>query len=206
MISENIIYGKKTILIPFQMEIDSDLFVKLHRADKRGYMMNFCFKEMTQDQAIKYTKALIMTERIKVWTVITKDGRDSETAGFIYLSDLTSTSANISGIMISKHLKQAKKSLRFGAPSHVIDAMNSLIGACFNEFGFNRISAGLVKENILFFGIDKKIGFKQEGVLRKAFKVDDEFKDIIILSILKEEWNNGERSAESRDTKVQSAG
>jgi len=206
MIKDAIIYGKKTVLMPFKLELDLENFVELHRNDKRDYMMNLCFKEFSQEDAKKYATAMVMTERIKVWTVLTKEGRHSKTAGFIYLSEISDVSASISGIMTGHFLKQLAKSLKKNVLSCAEDATLALIDTCLNKFDFQRIEANVLKDNRLFLSLHKRLGLKEEGTLRSAININGELKDVVILSILKREWSSVQQTPESRDTKIQRAG
>lgn len=58
----------------------------------------------------------------------------------------------------------------------------------FQKLNLVRIEAGTI--NPAFSRAVEKLGWKKEGVLRKAFFINGEYKDIIRLSILQEEFNN----------------
>jgi len=188
--TQPILYGKNTILFPFEYA-DMDYFVKLHREDKKGNMGKFCFKEMSEYEAKMYTNALISHNQIKVWTVQSKTGKDVKYIGFVYLSDFTSFSCNISGIIDKEFFKGTAKKLREGKHIYSKDAVLKMVDYCFNGLGFERVETSIGTRNIRSIKLMETCGFVREGVARKAFKLDNEFYDVAMYSILKEEYTNG---------------
>ena len=59
----------------------------------------------------------------------------------------------------------------------------------FEELNLNRIYLTVRIDNNKAISLYKKIGFVQEGILRKAVYKNNKFIDMIIMSILKEEFN-----------------
>jgi RimJ/RimL family protein N-acetyltransferase len=186
---DNIIYGKKVVLFEFVPE-DLEHFVKLHRGDKKGYLQKFCLKQMTKEEAEEYTRALVITRQIKCWSVWTKQGKASRRIGFIYLSDMTSFSAGITGIMDTEVAKGVTRKIREGKYTFSEDVLRTLIEYCFNKLGLLRLETDIVKNNKRALLIAKKAGFIQEGISRQSLKVDDRFFDVIQLSLLKQEYKN----------------
>jgi len=58
----------------------------------------------------------------------------------------------------------------------------------FNSLGLNRIYAYQLTSNIASVQVNMKCGFSKEGVLRQAIWKDGKFRDIFIMSILREEY------------------
>ncbi len=185
--SNNILYGKKTILFPFEPS-DLDHFVQLHREDKDGYMQRYCLKEMSEDEAKHYASLLLATGQVKCWSVYVK--HNNTRAGFIYLTDFTSFSANISGIMDTKIVKGLLKHIRHGDFTYAEDAIRTLLTYCFNDCGLRRIETGVLSNNKRALALDKKCGFIEEGKLRESFQMDGKFYDTVLLAILKSEFSH----------------
>ena len=67
-------------------------------------------------------------------------------------------------------------------------AFKEIIRHAFDDLNLNRMEAYILADNAVSQAVCKKVGFKQEGVLRQyAFK-DGEYRDTVIMSILREEW------------------
>lgn len=183
--------GKKTILFPIA-KTDFDLFAKLHKEDNNHYMGRFCLDKLNEEEAKQYLLSLFFGRQMVVWVVHTKEGKASKKAGFIYLSDLTDSSASINGIMDPKFaeglLKRLKKQ---GSYTYTEDAFLTIIKFCFEDLGFERIEADMLGKNRLASKLMEKMNFKREAKLRHAIKLDDKFEDILIYAMLKGEFKNG---------------
>lgn len=68
------------------------------------------------------------------------------------------------------------------------EALNAIINFGYEEMGLERIEALCELENKASIGALKKIGFSEEGVLRKYAYCKNQFQDLEILSLLKEEY------------------
>jgi ribosomal-protein-alanine N-acetyltransferase len=53
-----------------------------------------------------------------------------------------------------------------------------------------RVEANVIKDNKLALHLDKKCGFKEEGVLRHYIKIDSKYHDVVILSYLRKDYEN----------------
>lgn len=59
----------------------------------------------------------------------------------------------------------------------------------FHSLGLNRIFLKVEVQNTIAFELYNSIGFLKEGILRKSVFKNNEFRDVYIMSILKEEFN-----------------
>ncbi len=57
----------------------------------------------------------------------------------------------------------------------------------FRELGLNRIYVRTLGANKRNIELNKKLGFKEEGLLRQDYKADEGFLDVIVMSLLKSE-------------------
>ena len=71
------------------------------------------------------------------------------------------------------------------------EAFTQKINFAFNKLKLRRLENGFIKGNSSSFKMQKRLGYKIEGLKRKAFKcmADGKFKDEYITGLLKEEWN-----------------
>lgn len=69
---------------------------------------------------------------------------------------------------------------------HYIDSFQVMLEYAFNTLNLNKISGGAEIPDIMNF--QKRLGFEQEGVLRQHVYRDGEYQDVVIFSILKEEF------------------
>lgn len=72
----------------------------------------------------------------------------------------------------------------------VTRACRAMIDHAFDGLGANRVEIGCDVENLRSRAIPEKLGFKQEGVLRRCDWIHDHFVDIVIYSMLADEWRN----------------
>lgn len=175
--------GEKTMLLPFA-EYDMGNFVRLHRSDKDNNMGRFCLKDYSDEQAIHYVSGLISKGHIFIWTVYTKED-DPKFAGFIYLTDVSNYMVSLHGIMDRDFARENRR-----GKSLAEDSARCLIDYCFKK-GVNRVETDVCQSNRLALALDKKLGFVQEGVLRNVVIKDKGFDNLVILSILKEEYFRG---------------
>lgn len=68
------------------------------------------------------------------------------------------------------------------------DAIKTLLKFLFMNRGANRVELEVVDSNIRAIGCYKKCGFKEEGKKRKRYFIEGEFRDLLIMGIIKEEY------------------
>ena len=67
-------------------------------------------------------------------------------------------------------------------------AIKKALNICFVDFGLHCVTAHILTENLASLALFKKCGFKEEGVLRARVFKDEEYKDLVSLSILSFEY------------------
>ncbi|MBP6951636.1 MAG: N-acetyltransferase [Alphaproteobacteria bacterium] len=70
----------------------------------------------------------------------------------------------------------------------MFEACSALIDKAFKEYGYKRIYAFCLKENIASKSLMKKLGMTFEGCLRSRFFRKDKFWDVDYFAILEDEW------------------
>lgn len=72
----------------------------------------------------------------------------------------------------------------------ILKSCRALINYGFQELKLKRIEIKAAVENIRSQAVPQKLGFTKEGILRKSELVNHEFHNIVLYSILDEEWNS----------------
>ncbi|MAT43286.1 MAG: hypothetical protein CL609_13180 [Anaerolineaceae bacterium] len=68
------------------------------------------------------------------------------------------------------------------------EAVQALIRYCFVELKLNRIGAEIYEFNHRSLKLFKKLGFQQEGTKRQYVFKDNQFKDELVFSLLRGDW------------------
>lgn len=181
--SETILTGKKVVLFPLA-SIDLDHFIQLHRADINGYMQRYSLHKMTDDEAKRYITLLLDNQQMFVFTVLTKEGKSSRRAGYVYMTDLTESACEISGIMDKEFARGLGRQLRKDKYTYAQDAMHTLIEFLTNKLKLQRIQISLLENNAVARAMALREHFEVEGVLRKLIKINGEYKNVVIMSII----------------------
>ncbi len=71
---------------------------------------------------------------------------------------------------------------------YATDALVLILKHAFHDKGLERIGAQVHEDNSGSLRMHEKCGYKQEGVLRRASYVDGRFENMIMLSILRDEF------------------
>ncbi len=69
------------------------------------------------------------------------------------------------------------------------DCVRTLVNYSFEQLNINRIVIRCAVENSKSRAITQRLGFKEEGVLRQSEWLYDHFVDLVIYSLLREEWS-----------------
>ena len=66
------------------------------------------------------------------------------------------------------------------------EALSCLIDFGFNDLNLKRIWLGVFPDNARAVKLYKNLGFKEEGLMRKHYFIQGEYKDVLIMGLLKE--------------------
>lgn len=126
----------------------------------------------------QWYESILREQNRKVYAIKTHEG---DYIGNIELNNLDwrSKSAEIGLIIGDQNFRQKG----FGN-----QALQCILELAFKELGLNRLSAHILEYNKPALDLFEKVGFKKEGIMRKAFFTKDKFHDIICLGILSEEY------------------
>ena len=80
-----------------------------------------------------------------------------------------------------------------------IDAMNALFKYAFDELNLNRIEGSVLDYNEQAIAMNKLLGFEFEGTQRQAVYKNGEYHDLILLSMLRDDFKEGARKVRKRE-------
>jgi RimJ/RimL family protein N-acetyltransferase len=111
----------------------------------------------------------------------------------IHLRDEDQPIGVISLMSISEANASAELSVIVGHPEdrhrgYGAEAIATILRYGFEELGLNRVGLSVFEFNEGAISTYEKLGFREEGRLRKAIKRDEAFHDAILMSILESEW------------------
>lgn len=105
----------------------------------------------------------------------------TEPVGFIYLLNINWIFRTADfGIMIGDGKHRSKGVGRI--------ATLDMLRHGFVDLNLNRIQLRVLNNNINAIGLYKSIGFVEEGILRQAIVKEDAYQDLILMSILKQDF------------------
>lgn len=77
-----------------------------------------------------------------------------------------------------------------------IDALRVLVAFCFNEINLNKLKLDVFSFNERAVRCYEKAGFKREGVLRQDAYRYGRYHDVIVMGLLRSEWEPGNQPFE----------
>jgi len=69
------------------------------------------------------------------------------------------------------------------------EILKQTLDICFGKFGLHRVQLFVDDDNELAFSCYKKVGFKNEGLIRDLIKVGNKYVSMFSMSILEHEWD-----------------
>jgi UDP-4-amino-4,6-dideoxy-N-acetyl-beta-L-altrosamine N-acetyltransferase len=159
-------------------ENDADDIVRWRNAE---YIIKMMFSDdrITKEGHIEWFRNIDRKKRLDYMICIKADDKS---IGSINLSDidLKNQKAEL-GIYIGEQEYQGQ--------GFASEAMKLLLDHAFNKISIRRIYLKVLSFNQPAINLYKKIGFKEEGVLRQDIYKSGAFQDVIIMGILKDEWS-----------------
>jgi len=177
-----ILKGNKVILRPVRKD-DYNLIFKWFNdneiIDKLiGFRLQFSI-----DDALNWCEMASKTDRKDIKWIIETSDEKPEAIGFVglYNIDLLNRNAE-SAIVIGEKSYWGK-----GMGS---ESLKLICDFAFNYLGLKLVYAYILSDNEASLNLYKKVGFKEEGVLRKRIFRKGFWHDVILLSIQAEDWGN----------------
>ncbi len=159
-------------------DLEGDYYQWLNDQEITRWMQNGIFPNSAESMQ-DYYRSMSSSRTDMLLAIITQD--EERHIGNIGLSHLNQLfrSAEI-GILIGDKKSWGK--------AYATEAISLLAAHAFRRLNLNRISAGAVAENIGCIKAFKKAGFIQEGVNRQGYFCEGQYRDCVLLSLLRSEW------------------
>lgn len=172
----NIINGTLVSLIPISLE-DTELIVRWR--NNPNVQNNFVFREtFTNEMHINWMNNKVATG--KVVQFIIQDNKTKKKIGSVYLRDIDNIFKSAEyGIFIGEDDFRGRG---FGS-----EAAKLIVDYAFKHMKLHRIFLRVFEKNTAAVTSYKKVGFEVEGIARDIVYLDDEYHDMIFMSLINEE-------------------
>ena len=138
--------------------------------------------KLTPDSHIAYFESVVKAGKCAQFIIVLRKDEKEYDIGTIFIKNLDVKNRNGEfGIFIGEEIGRGK--------GYSLLATNLILEYGFKELGLHRISLSVMEDNIAAIKTYRKAGFVQEGILREEYLREGEYINIVLMSILKEEWN-----------------
>lgn len=176
MISESIIEGERVRLRPV-VERDLPLFAEwLSDAEVRRWLAAIDSPPTLDDEYEWWHDKRADPDNV-MWAIETLDGR---LVGNIELRLVMKQERAEVGVAIQDKTQWSKG---FGT-----DAVRLVVDYAFEELNLNRVDLTTDEENLRAIRCYEKVGFVREGLLRQHRLVDGHFGNMVVMGVLREDW------------------
>lgn len=182
----HVLYGRRTMLFPAEPR-DLPQMGQLCRRDAKGYLMQLSLGEMSEEEVTRYLAMLLGSGQLVGWSVYAKEGRRSHCIGFVYLTDLSTHSATMGGMMDVRAVRRLGRQAR-QHQTYAEDAARAVVGHAFQVLGLHRLETLVRADNARALALDERVGWKVEGRLRGAAVHGGSVYDVVVLGLLRKEW------------------
>ena len=139
------------------------------------------FRYINLDVDYRWYDNYLQNRNVAVRCAIVETENDEDILGLVSLTNINFINQSAEfHIMIGK-TDNRRKGIGYFATFEILYH-------AFNNMNLNRIELSVLGSNYPAIGLYEKIGFKHEGIKRKSTYKDDKFVDMIMMSILKEEF------------------
>lgn len=166
---------EKVILRELRYE-DSDKYFKWIN-DRELVLHNSSYKPVSQHEHNKWFDSVSMSKDILIFSIL----NNSDLIGSCSLRN------------IDEKNKTAELQIRIGEKNFQNKGIGklcvkNLLRFGFNDLNINRIYLNVFSTNLRAINVYKKCGFQEEGVLRESIYLNGNFIDVILMSVLKNEY------------------
>ena len=169
-----LIKGNKVNLRPIVME-DTELIVKWRNTHE--VQKNFIFREpFTSEMHVNWMNTKIATGEVVQYII--EDSSSGKPVGSVFFRDINyHYDCAEYGIFIGEEFARGK-----GLGSETVKIFTEF---GLNELGLHRISLRVFAENEIAYKSYLKAGFIKEGYFKDMVKIEDQYRDIIFMAIIK---------------------
>ena len=172
--------GKNVILSPMKKEYIETFLKWINDPEIMQYLL--LYRPMTKEMEEEWYESLKQRENDFLFSILIPQKDDSEkligNCGIHRINWINRVGT--AGIMIGEKEEQGK--------GYGTEAMRLLIDYGFSALNLNRIELKLYNYNTKAIKSYQKAGFVEEGCKRQAVWKNGKYHDLIIMSILRDEW------------------
>jgi ribosomal-protein-alanine N-acetyltransferase len=130
---------------------------------------------------------------------VTRNGQEFSSGTAASLLLFTSDNILLGGITIGYIRRGAAQSCmigywmgeRYASQGHMSAALKLVIPYIFNGLQLHRIEAACIPENVKSIRLLEHAGFQREGLLREYLKINGQWRDHVMFSLIAEKQNSG---------------
>lgn len=161
-------------------ETDSSYYFKWIN-DKSLVSFNSYFKPIQLEDHKNWMDSVLKEKRSATFTILVKKNGMESIIGSCSLRDI-----HQQYMSASLQIRIGEKKFRGIGIGEI--ALNQLLKYGFFKLNLNRIELEVFDDNIRALNLYNRLGFTKEGLKREAAKINNKYKDLIIMSLLKEEY------------------
>lgn len=140
------------------------------------------YRYINLDVEYQWYENYLRTRNNNIRAVIVSSEKEKEVLGLVSLTNIdTIHRSAVFHIMIGEQDNREKGIGYF--------ATIKILKHAFNDLNLNRVELTVLESNTRAIKLYEKVGFKKEGIKRKSVYKNGQFLDMIMMSILKEEFN-----------------
>ncbi len=166
---------------------DTDNIVKWRNVDSvKKYL--YTQDELTAEQHIAYYERCVKSGKCAQFIISVRDDERYKDIGTVFIKNIDHKNhSGEYGIFIGE---ESARGRGYGK-----EATKLILRYAFGELKLHRIFLTVMCDNLQAISAYEKSGFVMEGIMREEYLRSDGYIDIIIMSILKDEWEEREAAA-----------
>jgi len=164
------------------MEFDDILFIKDIRTseDVQSNVGQRIF--LNNEEQYDWYKKVINNKKVLYAVFEVKNLDEWEIYGYVRITEIDHFNKSM---MIGADIHQDYRGKGWGRVVYKL-----LLKLGFNHWGMNRLYLLVLESNVIARALYEKVGLKTEGIQRKAVYKNGKYEDYIMMSILREEFND----------------
>ena len=175
------LYTKRLILREPRMSDTDDIYELCSNSNATQYVDWYPHSDKRQSASyIRYLKRQIAVCDVNSYTWFAEHREDRKVIATISLTELDS-SGKIATVGYTFNKKYQHK-------GYATEALFRIIKYLFEERGIERVQAKVLPQNIPSVRLLERVGMKKEALLRKGVCIKNSLSDVLIYSVLKEEF------------------
>lgn len=167
----------------YLQEDDAAFMLEWMRDEEVTYYLKKNFHDFTLEQCLQFIKTAQSQTHVNRHYAIC--GIDGEYMGTVSLKNINMEDRNAEYAITMR-----KKSMGTGL---AYEATKEILSIAYRELDLHKVYLDVVCDNVRAVKFYEKVGFIKEGIWKQHLLIKHEFKDVMWLRLLKEEWLQNEK-------------